>query len=128
MKNLEHILNAIANFNGALTSPASEAYQLKNPLLVKSFSTPGAHKVDEHGRRVFDTFWAGYRACLFDLECKISGNSRLQLKPTDPITRIFEVYGFTKSTEQSALLKFLRRALNNDSINEETPLSFFHED
>ncbi len=79
MSRLEHLVAAIGYYNN-LHDPDSVAYRLKNPLLVKSFGRPGKHEIDEEGRRVFDSIVAGYRACLFDTEIKISGNSRAGLK------------------------------------------------
>src|SRR5258707_11092745 len=78
VKKIEALADAIGKLNG-MHDPESEAYALRNPLLIKSFARPGKHETDAKGRRVFTSFLNGYKAGLFDLELKISGKSRANL-------------------------------------------------
>lgn len=122
---IESLLNAIAYVNGAFHDPESVAYKLRNPLLVKSFAVPGKHEVDAEGRRVFDTFEAGYRAGRFDLELKLSGASRANIKLSDTLDNVMRVYSITQPAQQREVLTFLRKALNDSNLRATAPVSFF---
>ena len=60
---IEVLVDALSVLNG-VNKPDSEAYQLRNPLLLRSFARPGKHDVDEQGRRVFDSYLGGYKAAV----------------------------------------------------------------
>jgi len=124
---LEALLNAIGRYYGAFDDPDQPAYKLRNPLLIRSFSVPGRHDVDKEGRRIFKSFLAGYRACLYDLEIKLSGHSRAKIRNTDAIENLLRVYGITEPASQEVVVKFLRRALNDTEIKRTTSLSYFSE-
>lgn len=123
---IEAVVDAIARLNSA-HSPDSESYRLRNPLLIKSFARPGKHNTDEQGRRIFTSFLSGYKAGLFDLTLKISGNSRAGLKPTDRLENLLAVYGITHKLPVDNVVAFLRRALKDESISRHTELSYFLE-
>jgi hypothetical protein len=124
---IEALLDAIASLKG-WTNPDSAAYALRNPLLVRSYSKPGKNEIDSDGNRVFTSALAGLRACLFDLELKIAGESRAGIKKTDLLENLLRVYGVTELGGQQQVIKFLRRALKTDSINRTTPLTYFAEE
>jgi hypothetical protein len=124
---LEALLDSLASLKG-WTNPDSVAYSLRNPLLVKSFSRPGKNELDENGNRVFTSALAGLRACLFDLELKCSGESRAGLAKEDQLENLLRVYGVGELGGQQSIVKFLKRALKDQSISRTTPLSWFLED
>ena len=126
VQRIEALHDAIASLNG-WNNPDSVSYAIRNPLLVKSFSRPGKNQIDNDGRRVFATSLAGIRACLFDLEIKVKGESRAGIKPDDKLENILRVYGVTELGGQQQAVKFLRRALKNQEIKLTTPLSWFVE-
>jgi hypothetical protein len=121
---IEAIVDILAQLNGA-ADPLSECYQIRNPLLMRSFARPGKHFVDDKGRRVFPSWLAGYKAAMFDLELKISGHSRAGLKPDDTLTNLLGVYGMNNPQAMKRVTNFLKRALSDEQINAHTPLSYF---
>jgi len=121
---IECLVDAISRCNGG-NDPESLCYHLRNPLLIKSFARPGKHETDEQGRRVFTSWLSGYKASLYDIELKISGNSRAGLKPSDTLTNLLGVYGIKEPGGISNVVSFLRRALKDQTISKDTPLSFF---
>lgn len=127
MNRLEALHDSIASLNN-FPSPDSEAYQLRNPLLIKSFSRPGKNEIDDKGRRVFGSSLAGIRAGLFDLQLKCSGESRAGLKKDDKLENLLRVFGITETLGQQQIVKFLKRSTKDDNITRQTPLAWFIED
>jgi hypothetical protein len=121
---IEVLLQALASLNRTHI-PTSDSFRLRNPLLIKSFALPGKHDVDDDGRRRFQSFLAGAKACLFDLDLKVSGKSRAGLKPTDTIENLCRVYGRSDRGAMNEVANYVKLALNDDSINTKTPLSYF---
>jgi hypothetical protein len=122
---VEAIVDAISRLNG-IGNPETDCYHLRNPLLIRSFARPGKHETDEKGRRVFTSLLSGYKAALYDCELKLSGNSRAGLKPEDTLTNLLGVYGIKEPGGISNIVSFLRRALNDQNISKDTPLTYFH--
>lgn len=125
---IEALLESIANLNGCFSNPESEAYRLRSPLLVRSFARPGKHESTGEGKRIFPSMLAGYRAAVFDLEKKLSGQSRAGLKPTDRLENLLGVYEIKAEVSTTKVVNFLRRALNDQSITKNTPLEYFLKD
>ena len=121
---VEALVDAIGKIKGA-SDPSSEAYKLRNPLLIKSFAKPGKHETDDQGRRVFSSWLSGLKASYFDCHLKISGNSRAGLKPTDALANVLGVYGIKELGGIKAVVLFLRKALDDESISKDTELSYF---
>ena len=121
---IEALVDAIATTTGAFHNPESEAYKLRSPLLVRSFARPGKHEMNVGGRRVFTSMLAGYRAAVFDIEKKLSGESRAGIRPTDVLSNLLAVYEIHDSAK---IVSFLRRALQDQAINSNTPLTYFRE-
>lgn len=121
---IEAIVDAIAKRN-RIEVPSSLAYQLRSPLLIKSFAKPGKHVLDPEGRRVFPSLLSGYKASVYDMELKVRGQSRAGLRPTDKLKNLLGVYGIKDYMEVDSIVSFLRFALQNMSINKDTPLSYF---
>ena len=71
---------------------------------------------------------AGYRASVFDLEKKLSGQSRAGLKPTDRLENLLGVYEIKGEVGITKVVNFLRRALNDQNISKNTPLEYFLKD
>ena len=124
---IEGLLDAIASIKG-WGNPESEAYQLRNPLLVQSFSRPGKNEITDSGVRIFSSSLAGLRACLFDLELKVSGKSRAGLKADDKLENVLRVFGVVELGGQKSVVKFLKRALKTEDISVTTPLKWFLEE
>ena len=122
---IEAIVDAMANLNGASSNPDSELYQIRNPLGVKNYSLPGKNSIDDRGRRIFSSWIAGYKAATFDIEVKISGKSRSGVKEDDNLSNLLRVLGLTEKLAHQQIVKFLRRALKDQSITTETPLAYF---
>lgn len=124
---LEALLDAIANLKG-WHNPDSQTYQLRNPLMVMSFSRPGKNEITGDGIRVFNSALAGYKACFFDLELKVRGKSRAGIKVDDLLENVLRVYGINEKLGQQQVVRFLRRALKDESITTTTPLTYFYEE
>jgi len=124
---LEALHDAIASLRG-WNNPDSISYSLRNPLLVQSFSKPGKNEITEDGLRVFNTEFAGIRACLFDLKLKVSGKSRAGIKPDDLLENVLRVYGITERLGQQQIVKYLKRALKTQDVSVTTPLKWFLEE
>jgi hypothetical protein len=122
---LEALLDAIAHLKGYSTNPDSTLYQIRNPLGIISFSRPGKNEIDDEGRRIFSSDLAGRRACLFDLELKVKGESRAGIKPEDKLENLLRVYGVSELLGQQQVVKFLKRALKDETISRTTPLAYF---
>lgn len=105
--------------------PGSLAYQLRSPLLIKSFAKPGKHILDAEGRRVFPSLLSGYKASVYDMGLKVTGQSRAGLKPTDRLRNLLGVYGIKDLPDVDKVVTFLRYALKDQSISRDTPLSYF---
>lgn len=123
---IEALFDSISTLRG-WNNPDSLAYQLRNPLMIKSFSKPGKNLITEDGTRVFETQLAGIRAGLFDLQLKVSGKSRAGIKPTDLLENVLRVYGVIELGGQKSVVKFLKRALKTEDISVKTPLVWFLE-
>lgn len=128
VKKIEALVDAVANLKGSTTNPDSELYQIKNPTGIMSFSRPGKNSITDSGLRIFDSWLAGYRASLFDAEIKISGKSRAGVKQEDKLENFLRVMGIDQKLGQTQVVRFLRRALKDESITTSTPLSYFVEE
>ena len=124
---IEALVDAISHLKGSTTNPDGDLYQIRSPLGLPSFSRPGMNEIDISGRRVFKTWLAGYRASCADLEIKVSGKSRAGLKEDDKLENLLRVLGVDQKLGQQQVAKFLRRALKDQSITMETPLTYFQE-
>jgi hypothetical protein len=123
---IEAIVDALGKVNG-MANPSSDAYLLRNPLLMRSFARPGKHETDDNGRRIFTSLLSGYKAAVFDVQLKVEGKSRAGLKPTDTVTNLLGVYGVKEILGIKAVVEFMRKALKDDTLSKDTPLSYFLE-
>ncbi len=127
-RRIEALVDAIANLKGSTTNPDGILYQIKNPTGISSFSRPGKNTITEDGKRVFSSWLAGYRAACFDCQIKISGESRAGIKKEDRLENFLRVMGIEQKLGQQQVVKFLRRALKDQDITPETPLTYFQEE
>lgn len=121
---LEALCDALAHMNGAL-DPLSDAYRLRNPLLLLAFNLK--HPRDEKGRRIFRNFQIGYENGVFDLSLKCTGRSRAKLTPDSTLTDLTHIYG-NPTTSAKYLVNYLRHALQDETITARQPLRWFVED
>jgi hypothetical protein len=124
---LEALLEGIANLKGWV-NPDSYTYQIKNPLQIKSFAPTGKHQIDENGVRIFSNWLGGYRACLYDLAVKVSGRSISGVGRGDKLSDLLKVYEIQPGLGQDQVIKYLRRAIRDQSISKSTPVAYFRED
>jgi hypothetical protein len=117
------LCDAFAKLNGALDS-TSDAYKLRNPLLLKAFSLK--HDRDEKGRRRFRSFTSGYDNGIIDLQIKCSGKSFSKIGPESTLVDLVCLYGNPRSAGRY-ITNFLRHALEDDTITENVPLAWFLE-
>jgi hypothetical protein len=123
---IEAIVLAIGDCNGAF-HPGTTAFDLANPLLLRSFATPGKHSTNPDGIRIFPSLVNGIKAAGFDIELKLKGKSRAGLAPTDRLENLLKVFNIKEPGGISKIVSFLRRSLNSPDISKDTPLSFFLE-
>jgi len=121
MKRLQALADALTSCTG-FHDPESETYQCRNPLALKAFSLK--HKRNDSGLRIFDSLDDGYKAALYDLHVKCSGKSRAKVKEDSPLKLLIRCLSMPHSDTERVTI-FLRKALQDQSINSETPLSYF---
>lgn len=125
---LHALCDAFAKLNGAL-DPQSDAYKLRNPLMLKAFLPK--HEKDEKGRRVFRSFTSGYDNGINDLKIKCEGRSFFKLGPNaigpdSSLADLVCLYGNPRTAART-VKNFLQVALGDDTIAESTPLRWFLE-
>lgn len=123
----EHLVDAIAYGANDFHKPTSLSHRLCSPLLLQSFALPGKHVIDQQGLRIFETNTSGTKAATYDMQLKVTGNSRARLKPTDHLINLLGVYRVKDAGQIKAVIEFLREALDDSSISEQTQLSYFLE-
>lgn len=124
VRRLEALADAIMRYSG-YNDPESASYQSRNPGALKAISDK--HARDPKGLRVFRSALDGYQALLFDLAIKCVGRSRTRLKSDSTLKDLMLAYGQPESAA-GYVAKFLKRALNDSSISDKTPLRFFVEE
>ncbi|HEX3682201.1 MAG TPA: hypothetical protein VHU83_06630 [Bryobacteraceae bacterium] len=118
MDKIEALALCIASVSGAFT-PGSEAMRLNNPGLLRAFSM----RVEaEDGLRKFGSWYAGFKALCFDLQTKCSGKSRAHIAAESPLKDLLKLWDIRSCHGQ---VNFLRRAIDDAAITDETPLSYF---
>jgi hypothetical protein len=124
-RKLEALAEAIAKMSG-YTNPDSPAHAARNPGDLEAISVE--HSKDARGRRVFHSFLDGYQALLHDLQVKISGKSRSGLTGKSTLADLAKARGeaFPLITSRS-WASFLRPALSDPTITNQTQLSYFTE-
>ena len=119
-KRIEMLAEALMAYSG-YNDPSGELYQARNPIGLRATSM--RHAKNDNGYRIFNSFIDGIQAALFDLSTKLSGNSWAELKPESTLEDLAIVYSQPRA--EHAWAKFLRKALNDNTISKHTPLSYF---
>jgi hypothetical protein len=120
-RKLEDLVNAIATYNGT-RDPLHPGYQARNMLCLQAFTDEG---IATGKLRIFDSVHGGFLACVYDLKIKCSGKSRANLRGENfTIQGLVRVYSMPDASA-NFICKFLRKALNEPSINPETRLDYF---
>lgn len=133
IKRIEALADAIAYLNKA-HEPSSDAFQLRNPGLVRAYSYRHLGEVDNKGRRIFSSLIGGYRFLIQDLTWKCSGQTRAKgfsgklsnLSNLNDLLKSFNL-GNLEDGHIFEILDFLNQALPGTAINSETNLQFFLE-
>ena len=150
MNKLEVLADSIIHYTD-YSNPESLQYQYRNPLGLQMFCShaqpfktchtcctatistmhlyeSGAtvqRKYDvSTGLRIFDSHIQGYQAGLYDLRIKCSGKSKSKVTENSSIRELIRSYYLPEGTASYAA-KFLRRALKDQSISEDTPINYF---
>ena len=133
---LEAVADAIGQLNN-FSDPTSLSYQTRNIGLLRSYTLRTLAQTTKDCTRIFDTFQGGYRATLSDIERKCRGESRAHgadgriLDGNSKLIDLLWSFGIRHSLRYSRPLEqaiqFLRRAIGDASIDEDTPLKFFLE-
>lgn len=120
---LECLAEAIIAYSG-YQNPESVLYAARNPGALKAHSMTVMCDLENY--RQFMSFKSGWDALLFDLRKKCSGTSHTSLTPTSTLKDLIRVNGF-QFTITGYVVTFLRRALQDQAVSEDTTLSFFTE-
>jgi hypothetical protein len=127
--------------SSAYSDPTSVQYKYRNPLGLMAFcrhakpykkctdgcSTPKSdrHEYDpKTGLRIFKTHVRGYQCALSDLEIKCSDRSYSKVRKTSSIRELIRSYYLPDGTAGYAA-RFLRKALGDETITEETRIEYF---
>lgn len=125
IRQIEALVDAVGSLKG-FSNPDSLAYQLNNPLMIRSFARAGKHEITEDGYRIFNSSLAGYKSCCYDMDLKIRGASRAGLKPeSSTLTNLAGVFELKEGLAVTQIVRFLRRSLKDETITKDTPLSYF---
>lgn len=133
-KGIEALAQAIAAFSG-YRDPGSDLFQANNPGGLKASSPDHARDFDDN--RVFRSFLDGWQALLHDVEVKLTRpDSRAKLEPNEHVlvdlARCFVFHTSNKTILErysrkmaNAWAEFLRKALQDPEINQNTKLERF---
>lgn len=124
LSRIEALAGAFARMN-CFHDALSEAYRLRNPLMLKAFSPK--HEKNENGYRQFNSLSSGWDNGILDLKIKCSGGSYSRLKPDDTLENLVQCYGHSRLAAVY-VKKFLRHALGDENIMHTQKLSWFLED
>lgn len=125
MMRFEVLVIAIGNYNGVFDTPDSKAFKLRNPLLLKTYRPE--KKVDSEHYRVFSSVMGGVKAGIADAVAKSSGKNH-RLTQENTLKDLLTMYGFSDERVCRKLILFMRRALQDESIELHTKLSWLHEE
>ncbi len=124
-RKLEALAEAISHYSG-YHNPSTALHAARNPGGLRGYQTK-SHQIDEHGYRVFNSVLNGFNALLYDIEFKLSGKSRAQLKPEQTLIDLAAAYQQMPTVAQ-AWARFIRQALQDNNITNKTQLSYFFEE
>jgi len=119
-RTVEALAEAISHYSGYM-EPSNPLYRARNPLGLKPMKPE--HPFDEFGNRIFRSVLDGMQAAIFDLEVKLNG----RLSPSSTLGDLAAAYG-RKATEAQAWARFLRQALDDQTISAKTEIQRFIEE
>lgn len=122
-RKLESLAEAIVHYSG-YSEPGSPLHDARNPGGLKAMGLIQAR--DEKGNRTFRSVIDGLQALFYDVELKITGKSRAQLKPDSTLIDLSASYNLPITTS-TAWARFLKKSLHDETITARTPLSYFTE-
>lgn len=152
MNRLEALADAIIAHNN-YSLPDHPQYQFRNPLGLQMFCPhacyfkncpeckngdfPTQHtygrtvnfkKYDkDSGLRIYNNHIQGYQAGIQDLLIKCSGKSKSKVRDSSTIRELIRSYCLPDGTA-IPVVRFLRKALRDETISDKTPISFFLEE
>ncbi len=110
--------------NGSWDDPESRSFKLRNPLLLKTYRPE--KKFDSENYRIFTSLMGGFKAGIADLQAKCNGKNH-RLSSENVLRDLLAVYGFSNEATARKIVLFLRRALIDESVSLNTPISWFQE-
>ena len=116
----EALAEAVAHVSG-YQIPGSPLYVARNPGGLKAYMGKAANA---EGQRLFSSVIDGLQSLIYDTQLKLGGMSRACLQPSDTLQDFAASHG-QPTTAADAYAKFLRRALNDDSIHKKLELRYF---
>lgn len=122
MKRIEALIDAITAING-YRDPESPLYKARNPVGLKCFEGP----VCTGKLRHYGSFLQGYQSGYADLKIKCEGKSKAKLTDQFHLQGLVRVYSMPDLSAEY-IARFLRKALQDDSIKGTTSLSYFVEE
>jgi hypothetical protein len=129
-KKIEMLAEAVITYSG-YKDPKSSLFQARNPGGLRATSM--RHVRNEHGQRIFNSFIDGVQALLFDLNLKVNGSVTIDgqvckswagLTDDSTLADLAVSYSLPETTGQ-AWARFLRAALQDDTISKDTTLNYF---
>lgn len=124
MIRFEALAIAIGSLNGAFDSPESKAFRFCNPGMLRTYRPE--KRADSEHYRIFSSMIGGLKALTADLQAKCGGkNQRLTVDST--LRDLLGVFGFANPVAARKITLFLRRALQDETIELNTPIGWFKE-
>ena len=120
-RKLEALAEAIAQTSGYLI-PDHPLHAARNPGGLPAVFA--AHKRNEQGQRVFRSVLDGMQALMFDITAKLEGKSRAKLAASSTLTDFAVAFG-QPATAAQAWVKFMRRALADETLSHKTTIEYF---
>jgi hypothetical protein len=120
-RKLEALAEAIIHYSGYL-EPGSPLNDARNPGGLKAMGLTQSR--DDKGNRTFRSMIDGIQALFYDVDLKINGRSRAQLKPDNTLMDLSNAYNLPITTA-TAWARHLKKALHDETLNARTSLSYF---
>jgi hypothetical protein len=118
----EALALAIAKMNN-WDDPDSRAFKLRNPGMLTTFR-PEKKFEAETGDRIFSSMMGGFKALTADIHAKCSGKNP-KLTAEAPLKNLLTLYKFKVDGDVQRIVRYLRKALLDESITGSTPISWF---
>lgn len=128
MTRIEALALSIAREHQAF-EPFSDACGTLNPGMLRSHSVDRVNRVNAEGLRIFNSYQAGHRALVANLQMKCEGktSARGNVGKLCPASSLGELCKTFRSVNIRNVVEFLQDILDDRAINERTPISFFTE-